>query len=433
MLEMLVKIITTILLTATNYYIIEKITNKKVELLNLKNCILLLSLVMSTALLYQMKYEELYTITVFLLNIVVYKIIFKFSVHEGIIAIGLSMITISFGDLITSLIVKNFYTIETIRANLILFLITNLMVSVISIIMIKIPPLIKTLQKFYVDIQKHRSIMNTLLFILIILGYSIIAFYIANYKIFDIEYIRSLLIIIIFAIIIYIFAGEKNKYNQLTDEYDSLFTYVQNFEDWIEKEQFNRHEYKNQLAVLRCLSKEKKVKNKIDEMLEDNLNLEGEVVRELKSLPKGGIKGLMYYKSALAQKNKINLTVNVSLNHKGLLTKLSENDIKILCKLIGVYFDNAIEAAKETRKKVILIEVYELKDKVNFVFSNTFKKNKSFEDRNKKGVSSKGEGRGNGLYFASKLISKNNWLTEKQEVIDKYYIQQLAVKKKISK
>ena len=175
------------------------------------------------------------------------------------------------------------------------------------------------------------------------------------------------------------------------------------------------------------------MKDKIDEILEDNINIEGQAVTQLKSLPKGGIKGLMYYKAALAQKNKLNLTIDVSIESKGILTKLSEKEIRILCKLIGIYFDNAIEAAGESRKKTISIEVYELKDKVNFVFSNTFKRHKNMKDRNKKGVSSKGEGRGNGLYFASKLIKDNSWLAEKQEIIDNYYIQQLFVYKQNKK
>lgn len=231
-------------------------------------------------------------------------------------------------------------------------------------------------------------------------------------------------------IMTYTFIQSKNKYKKLESEYDNLFSYVQNFEDWIEREQLNRHEYKNQLAVLRCLTKEKKVKSKIDEILEDSINIEGQEVTNLKNLPKGGIKGLMYYKSAIAQKQKIKLTTDVSLEKEGILTKLSEKEIRILCKLIGIYFDNAIEAASESRKKCVTIEVYELRDKVSFVFSNTFKRHKNMNDRNKKGVSSKGEGRGNGLYFANKILKDNKWLDSKQEIIDNYYIQQLNVKKK---
>ena len=179
-----------------------------------------------------------------------------------------------------------------------------------------------------------------------------------------------------------------------------------------------------------CLTKEKKVKNKIDEILEDNINIESQEVTNLKNLPKGGIKGLMYYKSAHAQKQKVRLTTDICLEKNSILKELSEKEIRILCKLIGIYFDNAIEAAAESKKKNITIEVYELKDKVNFVFSNTFKKHKNMKDRNKKGISSKGEGRGNGLYFASKLISENSWLTSKQDIIDNYYIQELSIYKK---
>ena len=209
---------------------------------------------------------------------------------------------------------------------------------------------------------------------------------------------------IIFLIITYIFIENQNRYKKLEEDYDVLFSYIQNFEDWIEKEQLNRHEYKNQLAVLRCLTKEKKVKDKIDEILEDNINIEGQAVTQLKYLPKGGIKGLMYYKAAIAQKQKIKLTADVSIESKGTLTKLTEKEIRVLCKLIGLYFDNAIEAAAESRKKIVSIEIYELKDKVSIVFSNTFKRHRNINDRNKKGVSSKGQGRGFGLYFGSILL-----------------------------
>ena len=108
--------------------------------------------------------------------------------------------------------------------------------------------------------------------------------------------------------------------------------------------------------------------------------------------------------------------------------KLTEKDIRTLCKLIGIYFDNAIEAALETRKKIVTIEIYELKDHVSFVISNTFKQYQNMDRRNEKGVSSKGEGHGNGLYFASKLIRKNSWLSDRQDIVDKYYIQELNIK-----
>lgn len=233
-------------------------------------------------------------------------------------------------------------------------------------------------------------------------------------------------------IISIIFTSSRDDYNKLSKEYEGLFEYVQNFEEWIEKEQFIRHEYKNQLAVIYSLTNEESVKEKIKESLNTSINLQNEQIHTLKVLPKGGLKGLMYYKTSIAQNNNIDITINVSINPKGTLHKLGEHKLNELSKIIGIYYDNAIEAAKESRKKNILIEIYELSDRVNIVMSNTYNKTSIIDNMNAKGASSKGKGRGNGLYFAQKIIEKNKWIKEKHEIIDKYYIVTLTISKKSS-
>src|SRR5699024_6051573 len=180
------------------------------------------------------------------------------------------------------------------------------------------------LTNFYKTGKKKKSVTNILFFILLIIGSIYLLYNIGISSFLNKEYILNFLVIIIFTIVTYIFIENQNRYKKLEEDYDVLFSYIQNFEDWIEKEQLNRHEYKNQLAVLRCLTKEKKVKDKIDEILEDNINIEGQAVTQLKYLPKGGIKGLMYYKAAIAQKHKIKLTADVSIESKVILNKLTE-------------------------------------------------------------------------------------------------------------
>ena len=96
---------------------------------------------------------------------------------------------------------------------------------------------------------------------------------------------------------------------------------------------------------------------------------------------------------------------------------MSKQKINTISKIIGIYYDNAIEAAKESRKKKILIEIYEIKDKVKIVISNTYNKKKLIFD-NKKGLSSKGNNRGKGLYFAKRIIADNKWIQTNKEIID---------------
>lgn len=431
MLEVLARIFCALIITITGTYVINSITKKETKIINYnKNIIAILATSLCIGYLYKIDYTGLATIVIYLLYIITYKFIYKLSIEEATISSALFMVILALADVLTSLIFMNFYPANIIRANSLFFVLSNITVSIITILLIKVKWINITLNKFYCGCVHKQSITNIIFFSLLIIGFSYLIYNIGLSKIFSKEYLINFIVLIIYIIITYIFIGNQNKYKKLETEYDTLFKYIQTFEDWIEKEQLNRHEYKNQLAVLRCLTKDKKVKDKIDEILEDNINIEEQAVTNLKSLPKGGIKGLMYYKAAIAQKKKINLITDVSLKNKGILTMLSEKEIRILCKLIGIYFDNAIEAAVESRKKNITIEIYELKDRVNFIFSNTFKKHKNMQDRNKKGVSSKGEGRGNGLYFANKLINENSWIEEKQEIIDNYYVQQISVKTK---
>ena len=427
MLEVLVRIVCVIIMSITIFYILRKVLPQTETKINIRIIVGFLILIVLSVLVYQIQYTMIYSLTTYLINIIIFKEIFKTSLEKSTICITIAMVILLFADMFTSFIMRGFFDINQIRKSYILTIVANVSVAFISIAFVSIKKIYMQLQQFALTLSTKKTITNLVFFVLLIIDLSCLAYNITLSKTYGKGYFINLIMIVLFIVIMFIYIQGKNDYKQLSDEYDNLFSYIQNFEDFIEKEQLNRHEYKNQLAVLRCLTKEKKVKNKIDEILEDNINIEGQAVTNLRNLPKGGIKGLMYYKAAIAQKQKINLTTDVSIENKGILTKLSEKEIRILCKLIGIYFDNAIEAAAESRKKNLTVEIYELKDKVNVVFSNTFKKHKNMKDRNKKGVSSKGEGRGNGLYFATKLIKENPWVTGKQEIIDNYYIQQLSI------
>lgn len=409
------------------------LTDSEEKIITVKNVILIVVGVMISFISYQTTYSGFNTIISYIINIVIYKWIFKKSVIQTILLTSVVMIIIFLSDIICGIPLLIFFTTNELKdiwyLRLICNIITSIMGLAITFLLYKKGISIKVSKK----IEMLSNYETVIAVVLMIVVFVIICYNLFINKMVNTIMINNLALIGVFCYLLYIFVKEKYQHDNLLNEYDSLFTHIQTFEEWIEREQLNRHEYKNQLAVLRCMTKEKKVKDKIDEILEDNINIEDQAITQFKNLPKGGIKGLMYYKAAIAQKHKINLTTDVSIESKGILTKLSEKEVKVLCKLIGIYFDNAIEAAAESRKKNVTIEIYELKDKVSIVFSNTFKKHKNMKDRNEKGVSSKGEGRGNGLYFASKLIKENDWLEQKQDIVDRYYIQELIIRKSHSK
>ena len=429
MLEVFAKIICASMMSLAGFYIIDKITEKNVSIKDIKvlAIIFIMSLlVVATGII---KDSSLYTIIIFFINIMSYKLIFNLTIEESTISTGILMFLVYISEIIISIIFMILFVADDIMNSNIILIIINFFIMMLNIILVNIEKIKRPLSKFYFAITNDKSKSSIVFIMLLIIEASYLTYSLATDFSWNITSITNVLIMIIMIVITIIFVINKNSYTKLSSEYDSLFSYIKNFEEWIEKEQLNRHEYKNQLAVLRCLTKDKKTKNKIDEILEENINVEGETIHELKDLPKGGLKGLMYYKTIIAQKNKLKLTFNVSIDKKSIINKLSEKEMNILCKLIGIYFDNAIEAASETRKKNILVEVYDLKEKTNIVISNTFKNSSLFEKRNEKGVSTKGRGRGNGLHFAKNILSKNDWIEEKQELVDGYYIQKLIIKK----
>lgn len=428
MLQVLTKFIWFLIMYCTGYFIVKKVVNNTPKVLKTDYLYILL-LACVSIMLYQVEYTTIYTLTIFLLNIVVYKKIFKLEWGQSIIATSIFMVALIPSDIIVTTILRFFFTQNEIRGNYIVSIVANLLIGIISVLMLYIPPLQKIVRKFYINVGNKKMFTEIIFFLLLIIGFCYLGYNYATHNITDKTYIANVIIIIIFTVITIIFIQSKNQYKSLSTEYDNLFNYVQNFEEWIEKEQLNRHEYKNQLAVLRSIAKDKKVINKIDEILEDNINIEDEVVSQLKDLPKGGLKGLIYYKVAIAQKKKIKLIVDISLKSKSYLQKLSESQIKDICKLIGIYFDNAIEAAEKTKEKYVLLEIYDLSDKVNIVISNTFKESDNLGNKHEKGITTKGEGHGYGLYFANKIVSKNKWIESNQEVVEKYYIQTISIKK----
>lgn len=275
MLEVLARIFCALIITITGTYVINSITKKETKIINYnKNIIAILATSLCIGYLYKIDYTGLATIVIYLLYIITYKFVYKLSIEEATISSALFMVILALADVLTSLIFMNFYPANIIRANSLFFVLSNITVSIITILLIKVKWINITLNKFYCGCVHKQSITNIIFFSLLIIGFSYLIYNIGLSKIFSKEYLINFIVLIIYIIITYIFIGNQNKYKKLETEYDTLFKYIQTFEDWIEKEQLNRHEYKNQLAVLRCLTKDKKVKDKIDEILEDNINIE---------------------------------------------------------------------------------------------------------------------------------------------------------------
>ena len=407
--------------------VVREISGSKQALLKQRVIVLMLLLIIIPVFMHTDEYSYLYTPLIYLMTIFTYKEIFGISLIKSTISCGIMMFALFFLDAVASLFTTLFIPINEVRQISWFNITANIVFAIILIFIFTRNKLKKKLPIFVNKLEgkKPFKIIVTLIVVLITFGIIIYTFtrQVSVNKIFT----TNMLLFMVFYLLVVVLLGERNNFETLSDEYDNLLNYVQIFEDWIEKEQLTRHEYKNQLAVLRIMTKEKRVRDKIDSITDDFINIDNDTITQLKGLPNGGIKGLLYYKMSISKKEKIEITVDVDKNINKKLSKISDSNMKVLTKLLGIYIDNAIEAARETRKKLVTIEFYESNEKINIVISNSYDINKDISNRSQKGFSTKGNGRGNGLYFARKLLSTNDWLEERQEIVKDLYIQKLII------
>ncbi len=386
-------------------------------------------LLMSTPalLFYELNYNGLIPLITFIISIFAYRSLFKETLSISLLLASFVMLLTSITDLFLMSVLRIITNVHQAREIWYIMLFANLFIAIVSVFLSKIP-LVKNLFEGIAIRLSKKVYLSTIIFIclflcaIIVLHYNITSIFKLNEV-----YVMTLISLSVFFLLYYIYMIEQINYDKLSNEYNALFECIQTFENWIDKEQLGIHEMKNTLSVIRGITNEKKIQDKIDEILKESFVIDEDWVEQLKIIPKGGIKGLLYYKMAVAKSKKVRLFVEVSPKINSKFKSLDNNMIKKLCILLGIYLDNAIESAEGTKKAQVTLEIYLCNQNLVFVISNTYKERPNLETMNKKGVSSKGFGRGKGLYFAQKTITKNKNFLGIQQIMNDFYIQKLIV------
>ena len=94
---------------------------------------------------------------------------------------------------------------------------------------------------------------------------------------------------------------------------------------------------------------------------------------------------------------------------------------------MGVYLDNAIQAAKDSKKKEISLEIYKEKRNVIVVLANTYKGKIELDKLDNYGYSTKGKHHGVGLHIVKRIIEEEPIFSQSRDLFDNYYIQKLVI------
>ena len=423
----LIKIINAAVYAVSSFYIVKYLVKGEKGLFNTKNLSLTMLIMIFPVVLFEEKYTALNLLLSYITSIMVFVKIFNISKTTSILACSAAIVLFAFVDMILSSIELSFITYEQARNTWYILLVNNTLIFCLSVWLSKRKRFINIFQNACLKVNSDKKISIIIFASLNVLVIGLL-YYNINYIFkLNLAYIITIICMSIFFLLYYFYMDERNNYEKLHEEYSTVFDYVQNFENWIDDEQMYRHELKNNLSMIRGMTKEKKVIKKVEDMLGAAIIVEDQYVEQLRSIPKGGLKGLLYYKIAIASNNKVNMIAEVSPKVTERIEELGEAKLRQICILLGIYLDNAIEAATQSEKKIVTLEVYLSKERLNFVVSNTYENDIPLEEIKKKGYSTKGEGRGKGLHYAEKVVNKNKDLNADNIILNEYYIQTLSI------
>ena len=131
------------------------------------------------------------------------------------------------------------------------------------------------------------------------------------------------------------------------------------------------------------------------------------------------------------EEKKINIDFNVSRDVSvSDINKIDDNTKKNLCKLLGIYLDNAVQATQNLDNRYVKIDIYKsvMQNKVlTIAIMNNFEGNIDFSQINIKGYSTKGKGRGMGLAIANEILNNNANIKVVTKVIKNNFVQEINI------
>lgn len=404
---------------------------------NFKNKRLYIGLLGSTILYILFNYiqvGEIKSIMNFIMNTILFLYVYKISVSKSIFMsfihalLLLATEVICFIILIYLLKLDN-STISNVFAGSIL---SNVVVCTFFIVLLVI--LRKPLQKLFayeISSNVKIAIFSTL---------SIICVWIFFYIGFsNLENNNALLVsvfgMLVFLAILFSLVKQKIDNNKITEKYDSLIEFMNSYEEKIDELRIQSHENKNQLLNIKSKiidkDKNKNIIEYIDSILNKKVQLDKGKYSKLKYLPSNGFKGMFYYKISKAEELGIKISINISAGiKKSVLHNMNAEDYKQLCRIIGVYLDNAIEASAISNEKLLGIEIYLNNNDVEIIISNSYLGEVDIKNVNEKGYSTKGKSHGYGLSLVKNILENSDIFSSETTTCNGIYTQKLNIKGK---
>lgn len=324
--------------------------------------------------------------------------------------------------------------LKNLMNNSFIYIGLNVFIILISFLINKIGlprNVFKILQKSYDEIKSNEVLVSSIMIIAIIIISTTLTYMKLSLPI---VVVVNIITAGLFIGLVVMSSKVKANYNRISSKYETSISSLKEYEIMIDKFRVSTHENKNEFYTIRNMLKEEnndeKVIKYIDKLIDNKIKDSDKIMKKTAKIPEGGLRATIYSKLCLMDKLKIKYKLNISRDVRTTdLINLDEDIILKICKILGVFLDNAIEAVKHLKKKEIFIEIYSLNNYLCIDITNNFKGNLDLDKISNTKYTTKGDGHGYGLTLVNKLLEEeSNKLKNEKSINRDTFTQTLKIK-----
>lgn len=417
-----------IVMAIANIYMWHKLHNQKISFKNYKVYVSIIFISIICIFNYYFVNNYIKILTILVASFIGNCFLFKRKDTSNIFVPIISELIILLSELMISIVAFTILNLDMnfVSSNYFGSLIINILIGFMSVILVNISffkKLLNFLQKITSNIPKN--IIISIFALLIIICNFLLA--ISYYKI-ETKYVLifDTVMIIIYSFIVFKMLEQKNRYIKISNKYNMTNTTLKELEQNVTRLKITNHENKNQLLTIRNMIKKgedgksliKHIENIVNTKIKDDETL----MLQTSTITNSMISSIVYSKMLTMKENDVDAALIISRDIKDLYLSDIPDELAVeVCKIIGVYLDNALEEVSKYEEKLINIEFYAEKKTLCIAISNNFEGEIDFEKMDNPGYTTKENGHGYGLSLAREII-------DEREIKDNIFKQILKIK-----
>lgn len=209
---------------------------------------------------------------------------------------------------------------------------------------------------------------------------------------------------------------------------NAMKNYILNLERMVDEMKAFQHDYKNILSTMSGYIRENQMDNLRDFFYEKiqsaagNSGMQTEAWQSLRHISPIELKGFLYEKMLLIMERRIYVRVDISED-----LNVEYKDLEDLIRILGIYIDNAIEESEKSDEGKIGIIIARTNAGILFRIENSLFHEPAVSRLGERGYSTKGEGRGMGLYWAEERLKSHEDMFHEMTFADGKFIQSLEI------